>query len=270
MVIKKRFRTILSAAIGLLFFLWILTEPVFAAHPLITDDTGTQGKGKSQIELSSQWSFDRETDDSSGTNVTTKTREGEVKFQYAYGITETADLILGIPYQWKKTETDDVTVSDVNGVADLSLEVKWRFYEKDGLSFAVKPGVTLPAGDRDKGLGTGRATGTLFFITTKDWEALTAHVNLGYKRYENKLEQREDIWHASVAGEWKVTKYIRIVANIGAERNPNPSSQTNPAFALGGFIYSVSKNIDFDAAYKRGLNRTEKDNTVLLGLTFRF
>jgi hypothetical protein len=267
---KKRLRQVRSAIPGLLLALWVAAGSAFAAHPLITEDTDTQGAGKSQIEISSQWSFNKESDDASGTNVTTRTREGEVKFQYAYGVTERADLILGVPCQWKKTETDDVTSSDVSGGADLSLEVKWRFYEKDSLSLALKPGLTLPSGDRDKGLGTGRVTGTLFFITTKDWEAWTAHVNLGYKRFENKLDQREDIWHASVAAEWKVMKVLRIVANIGSERNSDPASQTNPAFALGGFIYSVSKNIDLDAGFKRGLNRTEKDDTFLCGLTFRF
>jgi len=253
-----------------LFTIWISTGPAHAAHPLITDDTGTQGKGKSQIELSSQWGFDKESDDSSGTNITTRTREGEVKVQYAYGVTETADLILGVPYQWKKTETDDVTTSDLNGAADLSLEVKWRFYEKDGLGFAIKPGVTLPTGDKDKGLGTGRATGTFFFITTKDWEFWTVHANLGYKRNENKLDQREDIWHASVAGEWKVMKDLRIVANIGAERNPDKTSRTNPAFALGGFIYALSRDTDISFGIKGGLNEAEMDYTVLGGITLRF
>jgi hypothetical protein len=33
--------------------------------------------------------------------------------------------------------------------------VKWRFYEKDGLSFAIKPGIILPTGEEDKGLGDG-------------------------------------------------------------------------------------------------------------------
>lgn len=270
MFIRKRFRTIFFTAPGLLLSLWLLSGPVFAALPLITDDTGTQGKGKSQIEICNQWGFDKETDDSSGTNVTTRTRQAELKFQYAYGITETADLILGLPYQWRKTETDDVTDSDVNGVADLSLEVKWRFYEKDGLSFALKPGVTLPAGDRDKGLGTGRTTGTIFFSATQDWEGWTVHANLGYKRNENKLDQREDIWHASAAGEWKATKNLRLAGNIGVESNPDPASQTNPAFALGGFIYSVSKDLDLCAGVKRGLNKAETDYTVMGGITIRF
>jgi hypothetical protein len=267
---KKQHRHLLSAAAGMFFILWISAAQVFAALPLITDDTGTQGKGKSQIEICSQWGFDRETDDSSGTSVTTKSRQGEVKAQFAYGFIESADLILGVPYQWKKTETDNETTSNVNGVADLSLEVKWRFYEKDGLSFAFKPGVTLPAGDKEKNLGTGRATGTFFFITSKDWEFWTVHANLGYKRNENNLDQREDIWHASIAGEWKVVKDFRVVANIGAERNPDKASQTNPAFALGGFIYALSKDIDISIGLKGGLNKAEMDYTALGGITLRF
>jgi len=257
-------------ALGLLILVRFSAGPAVAALPLITDDTGTQGKGKSQIEMCNQWGFDKETDDSSGTNVTTRTRQTELKFQYSYGVTETADLILGIPYQWKKTEIDDVTASDVNGVADLSLEVKWRFYEKDGLSFALKPGVTLPAGDKDKDLGTGRVTGTIFFTTTRDWEFWAAHANVGYKRNENKLDQREDIWHISAAGEWRATKNLRIAANVGAESNPDPASQTNPAFALGGIIYSVSKDLDLCVGVKRALNKAETDYTIMGGLTVRF
>ncbi len=267
----KRRRIDLFVAIGcFLFATWISTGPAHAAHPLITDDTGTQGKGKSQIELSSQWSFDKETDDSSGTSETTKSRQGEVKAQFAYGVTESADLILGVPYQWKKTETDSETTANVNGVADLSLEVKWRYYEKDGLSFAFKPGVTLPTGDKDKSLGTGRATGTFFFITTKDWEFWTVHVNLGYKRNENNLDQREDIWGASVAAELKVLNNLKLVGNIGAESNPDKSSRTNPAFAVGGLIYSLSKDIDISIGLKGGLNKAEMDYTFLGGITLRF
>jgi hypothetical protein len=96
------------------------------------------------------------------------------------------------------------------------------------------------------------------------------HINLGYKRNENKLDQREDIWHASIAGEWKVLRELKLVANIGAERNPEESSQTNPAFLLGGFIYSLHKNLDISAGIKGGLNEAETDYSFLGALTFRF
>ena len=39
-------------------FLWSGT--VFAAHPLITDDTGTQGKGKFQLEVNGEYAHEDE------------------------------------------------------------------------------------------------------------------------------------------------------------------------------------------------------------------
>jgi len=243
----------------------------FAAHPLITDDTGTQGKGKFLFELNGQASYDSmDSVDDTGANIKTKSREREIKASLTYGVMENVDVILGMPYQWKRVEESDVTTSDVSGIADMSLELKWRFYENDGFSFALKPGLTLPTGDKDKDLGTGRATVSLFFIATKELNPLTFHCNLGYKRNENQLEQREDIWHASLAGEYKVIQNLRLVANIGAERNTDPSSNTHPAFLLGGVIYSIRENLDFDFGIKIGLNETEKDFTFLGGIALRF
>jgi hypothetical protein len=243
----------------------------YAAHPLITDDTGTQGKGKFLFELNGQGSYDKmDSRDDTGTTIKTKSREQELKAALTYGVIENVDVILGLPYQWKKMEINDVTISDVSGIADMSLEVKWHFYEKDGLSVALKPGFTLPTGDKDKDLGTGRATVSLFFIATKELNPLTFHCNLGYKRNENQLEQREDIWHASLAGEYKVIQNLKLVANIGAERNTDPSSNTHPAFLLGGVIYSIRENLDFDFGVKIGLNETEKDVAFLGGIALRF
>lgn len=239
----------------------------YAAHPLITDDTGTQGKGKVLFELNGQSSYDK-TDSSA--NEKTKSRESEIKAAISRGITDNIDVIVGFPYQWKKTEVNDVTTSNDDGIADVSVEVKWRFFEKNGFSFALKPGLTLPAGDKDKGLGTGRVVGTLFFITSKEVNPWAYHINLGYKRNENQLDQREDIWHASLAGEYKVIQNLKLVANIGAERNTDKASNTNPAYMLGGFIYSIRENLDFDLGVKVGLNETEKDITFLGGIALRF
>lgn len=243
----------------------------YAAPPLITDDTGTQGKGKFLFELNGQAIYDRmDSSDTTGAKIKTKSRERELKASLTYGVMENADLILAMPYQWKKTEEGDVTTSDVHGIADISLEIKWRFFEKDGVSFALKPGLTLPTGDKNKDLGTGRAAGSLYFIATKEMNPLAFHCNLGYKSNENQLEQREDIWHASLAGEYKVIQNLKLVANIGVERNTDPSSNTHPAFLLGGVIYSIRENLDFDFGIKIGLNETEKDVAFSGGIALRF
>jgi len=258
-----------------IFFLIILIHafltPSFAAHPLITDDTGTQGKGKFLFELNCQTGYETERSGAeTGTNVTARERETELKAAFTYGVIDNVDVILTLPYEWKKTEIGNATVSDVSGIADISVEVKWRFFEKDGLSFAVKPGITLPAGDKDKDLGSGRAAGTLYLITTKDIDPWAFHLNLGYKRNENTVDEREDIWHASLAGEFKIMKKLKLVANIGAERNTDKLSDTNPAFILGGFIYSIREDVDIDFGVKGGLNKAEADITYLAGMALRF
>jgi hypothetical protein len=248
-----------------------LTTVSHAAHPLITDDTGTQGKGKFQIEVNSEFTYDKETEE----GVTTKETGGEVATTPSYGIIDNVDIVLGLPYQWTKTKEDGEVTSDVDGISDISLEAKWRFFEQDGLSLALKPGITLPTGDENKGLGNGRASYGIVFITTREIKPWAFHLNLGFMHNEYKLEadkdeNRQDIWHASLASQVEVMKDLTAVANIGIERNPDKTSNTHPAFVLGGLIYSVSENFDIDIGIKGGLNKPETDLTFLAGIAVRF
>ncbi len=251
----------------------IFLSQVFAAHPLITDDTGTQGKGKFQVEVNSEFNFDREKKE----GVKTKERSGEVATILSYGILDNVDVVLGIPFQWfsVREEHEETTKYRESGISDLSLEVKWRFFEKEGFSFALKPGLTLPTGNEKKGLGNGRPSYGLAFITTKELGPWAFHFNLGYTRNEYKLREdkeanRKDIWHVSLASEVEVIKNLRLVSNIGMERNPEKGSNRPPAFVLGGFIYSISEKIDIDLGVKAGLNKPETDWTILSGIAFRW
>ena len=61
---------------------------------------------------------------------------GEMATILSYGITDNVDFVLGLPYQWKKTRIDGVITTNAteqgDGISDVSLEVKWRFFEKMG------------------------------------------------------------------------------------------------------------------------------------------
>ena len=105
-------------------FLW--SGLAFAAHPLITDDTGTQEKGKFQLEVNSEFTYDKETKN----EVTTEETGSEVAPVLSYGLMDNVDVVLGLPYHWKKDKEDETVTSDVDGSSDMSLEVKRRFYEK--------------------------------------------------------------------------------------------------------------------------------------------
>ncbi|UZJ37331.1 transporter [Prosthecochloris sp. SCSIO W1103] len=256
-------RTLLLA-----FMLMLFTLPLYAAHPLITDDTGTQGAGRFQLEINSEFTDDEEDAvDETG---------GEVATILSYGITDDIDVVLGLPYVWYRVKEDGFTVADADGVGDLTLEVKWRFfeYEDRGLSVALKPAVSFPTGDDEKGLGNGKVSGGGALLVSKEGVLGKLHLNLAYMYNEYGLDEddmllRNDIWHASFAGEINVTADMVGVCNIGVETNPEKGMDDHPAFLLGGLIYSVTQNFDIDAGVKWGLNDVETDTTWLAGVALR-
>lgn len=239
----------------------ISSTPALASHPLISDDTGTQGKGNFQLEVNSEFGH------SDGDGL--KADAISVTAVLSYGIVDQLDVVLGVPYQQVGTEGFGTTTTE-RGISDTSIEVKWRFYEKDGFSLALKPGLLLPTGDESKDLGNGKVNYSFFFIGTQQLEPWAFHLNLGYRRHENNRDERVDIWHASLASELNLTGNLRAVVNIGTERNPDPASERHPAFILGGLIYSLTEKINIDLGANLGLNRADHYYSILAGISFRF
>lgn len=242
------------------------TSPAFAILPLITDDTGTQRPNKTthQVELS----YDRLHDSDAG--VTTKS--GMPGLTYTYGISDPLDIYIGATYA---RVTVDNPASRVSGQGDTGLGIKWRFYEKDNLSFAVKPQITFATGDENKGLGTGRTSGAVALILTYEAEPVTLLANVAYTRNNYKLAadsaaNRSDLIRVSAAALVKMHDKARLFADIGANTNSDRASNTPPAYFLTGFIYSPNKDVDFDLGVKFGINRPEVDRTWSIGATFRF
>ncbi len=267
---KKKIRLIKKGktiwlALSCMLVMSIAALPAFAGHPLITDDTGTQGQGKFQMELTGEY----ERDDTKGARTKVTTIEGVL----TAGLTETIDIVLGVPFQYGRLveDTEDGRErSSEKGISDVSAAVKWRFFDRNGLSFAVKPGVTFPTGNDDKGLGGGRMTYGIDLISSLEVGPACLHANVGYVQNENKSEERKELWHASLAAEIPVLENLALVADIGTERNSDFASRTNPVFLLGGIVYSPNEDIDLSFGVKGGLNDVAPDYALLAGLTFRF
>lgn len=236
-------------------------RPAFAAIPLITDDTGTQGKGKFQLELFGEYASDKEE------NVTNK--DSSLSATLTYGIIDPVDIILAVPYaSWRRENSESTAKGD--GIGDMTLEAKWRFYEEEGFSLALKPGLTIPTGDQEKDLGTGKMTYHLFVIASKEMNPWAFHVNLAYIRDENKEDDRKNIWHASVAATVDVMKNLKLVGDLGVESNPERSSTNPPAYILGGLIWSLRENFDIGLGVKGGLTKPEPAIAIRGGITWRF
>ncbi len=247
----------------------LLLAPVtaWAAHPLITDDAGTQGRGRYQIEVNGQYDADRETSN----GMTVRETGGQAAISLTCGIAENVDIAAGIPYLWIRETDDGIQVMKENGVSDAVLDVKWRFLEREGLSLAVKPGVSLPTGNEDKGLGAGRTGYHVFLIGSKESGPWAVHANLGYLRNVTKFDvEQRNLWHASVAATYEAAPGLKIAGNIGQEKNADGTAHNDPAFAIAGLIYSPDEDIDLDAGVKRGITASETDWSFLAGTTFRF
>jgi hypothetical protein len=259
----NRIGEIILKLLLIIMILLVFSIPAYAAHPLITDDTGTQGKGKFQIEMLGQAGYDKD----KSTDTTTKTATPNTIL--TCGAIETVDVMVGTTYQWIRTSGQGL-VSNENGIGDAMIAVKWRFFERDGFSFAVKPVVNLPSGDWDRGMGNGKMSGSIYLIGTKELKPFAFHINGAYIRNENKLNQEVSLWHASFATEYEMIKNLKLVGNVGAQRNVVRGDNTPPVFILGGLIYSLTEKIDLDAGYKYGLTKPEVNHTVLAGITIKF
>ena len=255
------------------FFTFFFSAIAYAAHPLITDDTGTQGKGKFQIEINSQFLTDKEQTD----GLSVQETGGEAGVALSYGIADNVDLVVGMPLKWYTFKEGCMTVADESGIGDMGIELKWRLFESEesGMSLALKPGLSIPTGNELKGLGNGALSAGLTLISTHEGRLGALHCNLGYSSNafgikENNETARNDIWHASLAAELNMTGNIRSVANIGVESNEDKTSDIHPVFLIAGLIWSVHENLDIDLGLKCGLNKAETDTTFLAGLAARF
>jgi hypothetical protein len=232
-----------------------------AAHPLITEDTGTQGQGHFQLELTSEHATLRE----SGTNQLSAL----TTTAFSYGAVNNADVILTLPYlRLGHTVTNDTP--GASGLADIGLDVKWRFYEKDKLSFALKPGITIPTGDDTRNLGTGRYTWSAYLTASYETAPWTWLLHLGHVHHNNTFSERVDIWHASAAVVRHLGDSLKFILDTGIDTNTNHDAKSDPLFLITGFIYSPRQNFDLDVGYKLESADSWRARTLLAGLTLRW
>ncbi|PKO73271.1 MAG: transporter [Betaproteobacteria bacterium HGW-Betaproteobacteria-17] len=235
--------------------------PAHAAHPLLTEDSGTQGAGRTQLEITYDQSTTRAAD--------SRTRGQHLNVVLSYGFTDTLDLIAGLPYA-RITERG-ATNARVKGYADMEIAAKWRFYEAGPLSIALRPGLRLPTGDEDRGLGSGHSAPSLFAVMTHSADPWAVHLHLGYTRnFHDSPKQRNHLYHASMAGEYSVSESLRLVADASTESNPELAGHPHVGSLVLGLVYSVMHDLDIDLGYRRGLTEPAADHTWLAGLALRF
>lgn len=224
-----------------------------AAHPLVTEDTGTQGAGRWQLEVNAEWARERSGMEPFRAFLPAAT--------LAYGFAETADLQVTLP--WLRERSGGETR---RGALDTAIEVKWRFLESGPLSLALMPGITLPSGRDEPGFGAGRARWGSLLILSWEAERWAFHSHAGYLRNRNDHGERESLRHLSASVWLKPAEALKLVLDRSYDTNPDRESRGTVRQTIVGVIYSIGEDLDLDVGYRRG----EADRGWLAGVTARW
>lgn len=231
------------------------------AHPLLTEDTGTQGACHYQLELTYDSNHH---DDAAGEN-----REQTVNAVLSVGVLENLDFIVALPYEHVREGGGGSRLSS-EGLGDAELAAKWRFYEGGVLSLALRPALGLPSGNENEGLSADHVIPSLFAVSTYAIDPWSFHLHLGYTRnFHDGRDQRDHVFHASVAAEYSLSDRLRLVGDASIESNPDRSGDANAVSMVLGLIYSPIPDLDIDLGYRKGLTDAAPDHAWLAGLAFR-
>ncbi len=227
----------------LLLALW--PGALLADHPLITEDTGVLGKGVRQIEIHGARTRDRQGD------VTRRTTD--VSAVLGYGLADTADLQLELPYIREVTDGEVV-----KGRGDASVALKWRFLDKEPLSMVLKPEILLPTGRDELGLGAGRTRWALNFAAAYELGRLEAIAHVGYLHNLNRLGEPKSVRHRSLALLWSATETLQLVLDRARDE------------VVYGLTYALNEAMDLGVGIKKGLNDAAEDRALLAGVKVRW
>lgn len=233
----------------------------FAAHPLITEDTSTQGRDNGQLELTAEYGHDEAAD----------AREDALDLTavLTWGLLDTLDMLLTLPYSRADT-VEYGAETTMHGLGDVGLDAKWRFVEAGRLSMALKAGVTIASGDDTHKLGAGKTNVNANIVTAYETARWGYYLHLGYFGNRNVHGERDMLRHASVALTHTVSDRLKLVADLGQFASTDRATHVPSRFLTLGAIFGLRDNFDIDVGVKRGLTDPETDTTLLLGIARRF
>ena len=226
----------------------------FAAHPLQTEDTGTQGAANIEIENGlSRARFD-------STTLTT------YQPQLSVGVAAAVDAI----FQPALVRLQAPGQPAVMGLGDTSLDGKWRFWASDPWSLALRAGVLAPTSRKDLGLPHGEVSEHALLAATWDGAPTSVHANLGLTRVPRAPGTRASVAHVAAAVMQSIDNGLVVAADGELHQSSDPARKAWPGSVLGGLIWTARPGLDLDIGYRRSFSAQPANRQWLAGLTWRF
>lgn len=239
-----------------------------AFQPLITDDTGTQGAGGNQLELS----INHDRAKAAGEVDRVRT----VPLVYTRGITDAIDAFVQVDHTRIRTADP---AGNASGAGSPVLGVKWRFYETEsGTSFGLKPEVALPVSEarENQGLGVGKASYGATLILTQEVPFGAIHVNAfgGKERARDSVANPDvKITRFSVAPVWDITGQFKLALDVGTESAAVDSLKARANFVEIGGVYAPNQDVEIALGFIRATDDSTPEvvvNSATAGITWRF
>jgi hypothetical protein len=234
----------------------MLPALVHAAHPFVTEDPGTQGAGRLELELG----FGAVKGDPSIPG-----RNSVFAPQLSIGVTDDLDLIAQV-LRVQQTPTGEPSVI---GQGSTLLDVKWRFKEAADYALGVRAGLDLPAGDGSDGLGSGQLGAHAIGIVSVGFGEYAVYGNAIYV-YTRQPNTRRNLGGFSIALTRPDDRPLRGFIEAATYSNTDPGDSRWPAFARAGAIYTVTSWLDVDAGVQARLNDAAARFGLLVGMTLRW
>ncbi len=255
-----------SVALGFLAVL-SLAPAAWAAQPLITDDTGTQGRGGQQLE----WAHGSQRV-LQGLN---RSRSLTGAWTYTLGASEQADVFATASFVGLRPPSGPST----SGWSHLTLGAKWRLWELESsqTSLAIKPELLLPvsAAREARELGVGRSSYALTLIATQELSFGAVHLNVqsGRDRFRDAQDNERSLRY-SAAALWDVASGWRLAFDLGQQTVRTAQGvEVRGRFVEIGTIYSPSKSQDWALGLIRSTDNDKPaaaTRTLTGGWTYRF
>jgi hypothetical protein len=241
---------------ALLVPLLAIGSSAHAAHPLISEDTGTLGGGKYELELGTQLA-------TGGGHVF------ELDPQLSYGVRDDVDFIVRPSLLWLSGDAADAAGRS-RGFGSTALDVKWRAWSSDPLSLGTRAGLDLPTAS--PGLGSNGVGAHAIAVATYETPGALATANAAYTRLGDDAggALRRDLLRVSAAFVREVRADVRLAIEAAAFSHPDPAVARWPAVVLVGAIAHLPIGVDVDVGYQAGLNRAAPASVWLAGMTLRW
>lgn len=222
MILRMNIKIILMIWLTLASFI-LAHRPAFGTHPLATDDTGTQGTGGIEIELSHQAIRPAAADSDylfdSGVSV-------HIGLMQALdlGLTAFLESSLSGPGGWR------------SGIAPPVVELKWRFWEDDGsrsslalrLDYSPKPLSSVSPGGHDLGA---------LLVNCWQVEESSLHLNLG--GYARDIGFGGTVGTLYAASAVTIPLAEKVFVTMESTYETSPSDRIHIVNGMGGVVWEI-------------------------------